>query len=581
MARAAKKTRTAAVKTAPTPVPVKKPLPGWLLAVMLFAGALAVVFVIYGPSLNGDFVFDDRTLPMLRPDAPRLRLRYDWLGARPLLMLTYWANYQLGGLDTTPYHAVNVVLHAACAVLIFFIVKRILEWGAVPEKTRFGAALFGAALFLVHPVQTEAVSYIASRSETLSVFLFLGAFTLFLYRRKTAIGIPTALGILVLYLGAMTSKEHTAMLPAVLLLTDYFWNPGFSLRGVWRNWKLYIPIAMGAAAGGLLFVSYIRKGSNAGFALKDFTWYQYLFTQCRALFVYFRLFLFPYGQSVDYAFPVSHNLLEYGAVFYGVALLALIGCAIYFRKRYPIACYGFLMALLLFAPTSSVVPIKDTLAERRMYLPFLGLVLITCDFATRIKLNRQVLVAAEAAICIVLAVVTYQRNGVWISMESLWHDAYRKNPENPRALMGLADGYAAQGKCGEAVPYFQKAVELAPDYHNVYNLASAYDCAGEAAEALTGYQNALKVKPTAEAWVHIALLQMKKGQYDDAYRSLDTAQHVTNSYLDTYNYRGILDLAESRFDHAEGQFKTVLSVDPANAMALRGLNRAQNHVRQF
>jgi tetratricopeptide (TPR) repeat protein len=553
----------------------------WLLAGILFAAALVIAFLVYAPALNGDFVFDDRTLPMMRRDAPTLRLRYDWLGARPLLMLTYWLNYKSSGIDPAAYHAVNLVLHAACAVLVFFVVRRILEWAGIGVKERFGAALFGAALFLLHPVQTEAVSYIASRSEDLSVFFFLSALTLFVYRRRAAVGFPTAIGILVLYLCAMSSKEHTAMLPAVLLLTDYFWNPGFSWKGIWRNWKLYVPIACGAVAGGYLFRSYLKAGSNAGFSIKDFTWYQYLFTQFRALFVYLRLFLLPFGQSVDYAFPVSRTPLEYGAVFYGIFLLALLACAIYYRKRYPVACYGFLLALLLFAPTSSVMPIKDTLAERRLYLPFIGLVLIACDLVTRIRVNKNYLVAAEAGICIVLAVLTYQRNGVWVSMESLWHDAYRKNPDNPRALMGLGDGYAAEGRCADAVPYFQKAVQLDPEYRNVFNLAGAYDCAGQAGEALVGYQNALKIKPSADAWVHIALLQMKKGQYDDAYRSFDTAQSIDGNDKDIYNYRGILDLAESRFDHAQTQFQFVLQRHPGDPTALRGLDRAQNHVRQF
>jgi len=576
MARAAKRP-----KPAPPPPAVARPLSIWLIGAILFAAALALTFIVYAPSLNGDFVFDDRTLPMMRPNAAKLSLRHGWLGARPLLMFTYWLNYKSSGLDPAPYHAVNLVLHAACAVLVFFIARRILQWAGIGARERFGAALFGAGLFLLHPVQTEAVSYIASRSEDLSVFCFLAALTLFFYRRSIAIGVPTALGILVLYLCAMTSKEHTAMLPAVLLLTDYFWNPGFSLKGIWRNWKLYVPIAFGAVAGALLFRSYLTQGSNAGFGLRDFTWTQYLFTQFRALCVYLRLFLLPFGQSVDYDFPLSHNLLQYGAVFYGIFLLALFVCAIYFRKRYPVACYGFFVALLLFAPTSSVMPIKDTLAERRMYLPFIGLVLIVCDVVTRIRVNRNYLAAAEAAICIVLAVLAFQRNGVWVSMESLWHDAYRKNPENARALMGLGDGYAAEGKCADAIPYFQKAVQLDPEYRNVFNLAGAYDCSGQATEALIGYRNALKIKPSADAWVHIALLQMKSGQYDDAYRSLDTAQSIQPGDKDIYNYRGILDLAESRFDHAQNQFQSVLTNNPGDAMAARGVGLAQNHVRQF
>jgi tetratricopeptide (TPR) repeat protein len=166
-------------------------------------------------------------------------------------------------------------------------------------------------------------------------------------------------------------------------------------------------------------------------------------------------------------------------------------------------------------------------------------------------------------------------------MESLWHDAYLKNPDNSRVLMGLGTGYAAQGKCAEAIPYFQKAVLVDPQYKNVFNLAGAYDCAGQLDSAMTGYQSAIKVKPSAEAWVHIGLIQMKKGRYDEAYRSLDAAEAINAGDVDIYCYRGILDLAESRFDHAQNEFQKALARDPANVMALRGMNRAQNHVRQY
>jgi tetratricopeptide (TPR) repeat protein len=566
---------SAAVAVRPSPA-----MPAWITAAFLFAAAAILGFIVYARALNGDFVFDDRTLPMFYADAATYPFRF-WLGTRPLLMVSYYFNYHTSGLDSFAYHAWNVVMHAGCTVLLFFAVKRILEYAKIAESQRSLAAMFGAGLFLLHPVQTEAVSYVASRSENMSVLFFLAAFAIFLYRRKVAVTAPVAVAILFLYLCAITSKEHTAVLPAVLLLTDYFFNPGFSFSGIRRNWKLYAPITVGAAAGAVFIVRHISGGSNLGFGLKDFTWYQYLFTQFRAFFVYLRLFLFPIHQSVDYDFPVSHTILEHGALFYGLALLGLIAAAGYYRKRFPVACYGFFLTLILFAPTSSFVPIRDPLAERRLYLPFIGLVLMVCDLVVRLPWPRRAAIAVLTGICVLLAAVTFQRNAVWKDMQSLWQDAYDKNPDNPRALMGLGDGYAFKGQCAEAIPYFEKAVKLRRDYRGVYNLASAYDCANRLPDALAGYQGALQIRQTAEAWTHLALIDMKDNQFDRAFQALSMAQQRDTGYLLTYNYRGILDLALARFDEAAQQFQFVLARDPSDQTALRGIDLARRHVRQF
>lgn len=556
-------------------------MPAMVTAALLFIGALIAGFIVYAPSLNGDFVFDDRALPMFNADAATLTLRR-WAGARPLLMATYWVNFHTSGMTPVDYHVFNVIFHAGCTVLIFFAVARILQWSGLGERIRFWAARFSAAFFLLHPAQTESVSYIASRSETLSVFFFLAAFNVFLYRRETAIGLRTSATILVLYASAMTCKEHTAVLPAALLLTDYFFNPGFSFSGIRRNWKLYVPVGVLGTGALLYFATHITSRSNLGFSLKDLTWYEYLFTQFRAIFIYLRLFLLPYGQSVDYNFPISHTLMEHGALFYGLILLALAGCAVYFRKRFPLACYGFLLTLLLLAPTSSFMPIRDTLVERRLYLPFIGLLLIACDGALRIPIPRKTLAWSVGCLCLLFAILAFQRNSVWVNMDSLWRDAYSKNPENPRALMGLADAYAMGGRCAEAIPYFEKAAKIQPgDYKAVFNLASAYDCAGNLPASRAGYESAIRIRPTAEGWDHLAMIQMKSGQADAAMESLANAQRLDRDYLLTYTYRGILLLAQSRFYEAAAQFRNVLASIPADELALRGMDRAQKHVRQF
>src|SRR5229473_2182269 len=359
----------------------------WPYALALAAVVIAA-FEVYGPSLNGPFLFDDNYLPFGVPNFPLDVLRAWLAGVRPLLMFSYWINYRISGLETGSYHAFNILFHAANAILIFLITLKLLDFGGVERKRRDILAGFAGALFLLHPVNSEAVGYVASRSENLSVLFFFTAFAVFLYRRSPAISWVRAAGVLVLFAAAALTKEHTVVLPALLLLTDYFWNPPFSFQGMRRNWRLYAPVVISAAVLGMFLLKKLRTAETAGFAIKDLTWYQYFFTECRAFWVYIRLFLFPAGLDIDYDFPISHSLLEHGAIFGLIAILALAAAAFYYRRRYPLAAYGFFAFLILMAPTSSFVPIKDPVAERRLYLSMIGLLFIVLEFLRREDVRR-------------------------------------------------------------------------------------------------------------------------------------------------------------------------------------------------
>ena len=190
--------------------------------VLLGAGvALIVIFQVYGPAISGPFLFDDKYLIFMRPGHESSPLS-DWLiGVRPTLMFSYWLNYQNAGLEPYSYHVLNVVFHALGALLVFFIIRKLLEKMGAESWPREPVALFAGGVFLLHPLQTESVAYVASRSENLSVMLLYAAYAVFLYKRGDAISFPRALAVLALFGAAVTSKEHTAVLPGLLLLTDY------------------------------------------------------------------------------------------------------------------------------------------------------------------------------------------------------------------------------------------------------------------------------------------------------------------------------------------------------------------------
>ncbi|HTT63386.1 MAG TPA: hypothetical protein VMG35_16135, partial [Bryobacteraceae bacterium] len=378
---------------APRPSPPRRDWRPYLAA----GAALLAALWAYSPALHGPFVFDDTALPFTLTSASAPLLA--WIrGVRPVLMASYWVNTALSGEDTFSYHVLNLVIHLIASGLVFLIVRRLLGWSQAPDARRTLVAGFAAGVFLLHPIQTEAVAYVAGRSESLSVTLLLAAYAVFLYRRRAAIAWGIVLLVLLLYGLAVLSKEHTVVLLALLLLTDFWWNPGFSLRGIFRNWRLYAPLALGAGFALAFFWKTIRNSPSAGFSLRDVTWYQYLFTEWRALLVYPAEFVLPARLTADWDFPFSRGVFDRGAIFGLIVLVAIAIAAWHYRRRFPLACFGYFVYLVLMSPTSSILPIADPLAERRLYLGMLGLLLIVVDFVGRVRVDSKKLAAALVAV---------------------------------------------------------------------------------------------------------------------------------------------------------------------------------------
>jgi tetratricopeptide (TPR) repeat protein len=573
-----KKTKPPKLPPQPVAAPVWR-LRWWHVAAGALAAALAA-FWVYGPALNGPFVFDDQSLPYFSPHWAGRPLWMAIKGVRPFLMFTFWLNSRLAGAEPYLYHLFNLLLHLANSLLVFFIARRILGWAGLDGRRREWLSAFAGAVFLLHPVQTEAVSYVASRSESLSALFCYGAFAVFLYRRSPAVSWGTAFAILALYAAAASTKEHTVALPALLLLTDYFWNPGFSLQGIRKNWRLYALVAAAGAAGLVAVANMLKGSTSAGFGLRDITWYEYFFTQWRSLWVYLRLFVLPYGQNVDYDFPVSRTVFEHGAIIGLAGLLILLGCAIYFRKRYPLASYGMLAALILFAPTSSIVPILDALAERRLYLPMIGLVLVAAELLRRLPVRREVLAGTAAAVLAILAFLCYQRNQVWASSVALWEDSVARSPQNARARFQLGVSYFQQGRCGPAAQQYEAAAAFGkPDYRLLMDWALADDCLNRPGPAIEKLRQAAAIQETPDIYATLGLVHGKLGNTAEALTALEKALQLDPQFDAAYFYRGNVYSAAGDAEKAAADYRRAVEINPGNELARRGLARVTAAMR--
>jgi tetratricopeptide (TPR) repeat protein len=525
--------------------------------------------------MRGPFVFDD--LSFSSRSAP---LAF-WLHSlRPVLMASYWINTQISGDSTYSFHILNVVIHCLATIAIFFIVRRLLESSGAEAGRRDGLAAFTALLFLLHPVQTESVAYLAGRSESLSDALAFFAFGVFLCRPKPAITWLRAASVLVLFVAALLTKEQTMVLPVLFLLTDWYWNPGFSFRGIRNNWRLYLPMGLATLGGAVFFWDTITRASSAGFGLRDFTWYQYFFTQCRALFVYLGMFLLPVNLTADWDFPVSRTLWEHGAILGLTGLLLLAGAAWHYRRRYPLASYGYFVFLLLMAPTSSILPIRDPIAERRLYFGMLGLLLILADGLNRLKKHRNALVAGCALVLFVAAGVTHSRARVWSDATLLWEDTVQHSGNKARPHFQLGNAYYHEGHCDLAVSEFQKAARLeSPSYALLVDWAIAYDCLERPEEAVAKLRQAAAISPTAHVYSQIGMIYAKRARWVEALSALATAEELDPRYFMIYYYEGGVHLSLNQSQAAVTDYEHALALNPDYAPAQQGLSMAQSRLR--
>ena len=549
--------------------------PKWWHYALSVLAAFLIAFEVYGPALNGPFVYDDVYLPFMNPYYLDKPLKV-WANVRPLLMASYWMNYQSSGIEPYAYHWFNVFLHVLNSILSYVVVRKFLAMAGESGWMRDVLAIFAGALFLLHPIQTESVAYVASRSETMSILFFLGALAVFLYRKTTAISVPAVIAVLVLFGLACLTKEHTTVLPVLLLLTDYYWNP----KGIKRNWKLYAPILIGGALAVVTVLAVLKASPSAGFQLKNLTWYQYLFTQFRSIWVYLRMYVLPLGLNIDHDFTISRTILDQGAIGYLIGLLALAALAWKYRHQYPLASYGFFGFLILLAPTSSVVPIQDVLVEHRVYLPFVCLLLITVDFLRRWKVGRGAMIATLGAVLAVAGTLSYQRNELWGNPAALWQDAVNKSPNKARPHFQLAYAQMQAGQCQAAVRNYETVAKLEPaDQSLLIDWALAEDCALKTDSAIGRLKQAAQMTPSAHVYSLIGMMYGKQGRVPESLDALAAAEKLDPKYEMTFVYRGNDYLGAGNISGAAAEFQRAITINPLNQVAINGLSMANKQLR--
>jgi tetratricopeptide (TPR) repeat protein len=423
--------------------------------VLLLVGA---VVVFHLNSFRGVFQFDDynvivdnggvHTWGAFLAGLPR--------GIRPLLKLTYTLNWT-SGLGLFGFHLVNVGLHAANAVLLFLLASRI----GGPSVTRF-AALLPALLFAVHPVQTEAVTYISGRSVSLMAFFYLGSLLAWLQGRERGSRFLLYVASPFLFLLAAASKEVALTLPFALILCEAArrerdgWNEALRAQAV--HWGLLVALAVLFLAhvgyGRLLEACFDIRGAGAN-----------LLTQVHGIGYLLSRLVMPHALNIDPDLPVfsggSPVLLPEALL-----LAALLAAGSFGLKKRSPAGFGIFWFFLHLVPTNSFIPRLDVANERQLYLASWGLFLAVAAGADLLREKRGArrVTAVAAVLIIALGVLTVSRNTVYCSEVALWEDSARKSPGKPRAWNNLGYAYQQAGRFRDAEEAYQRALRLDPGY---------------------------------------------------------------------------------------------------------------------
>jgi tetratricopeptide (TPR) repeat protein len=412
--------------------------------------------VAYANSLHAPFVYDDLTSIQHNRAVRFFSFNAkEFLETRSLLYPTYALNEWLGGENVFGYHVINLLLHLINGLLVFAIAKRIFQSLELSDASMY--ALLASAFFVVHPIQTEAVTYITERSELLSKLVYLCGLLFFMALPEKKIGFFASMPVFFCLVLGLGFKETAITLPASIVLYDYIFISKAKIRNMLPRWRFYAGLSLWLGAGVYAFWNALWRPllevGNPGTLRR---WYFFI-TELRVIARYLRLIVFPSGQNLDYDFPPALSIREPGVLLSILLIIGLLVLAWLWRRKKPVYAFSIFWFFITIAPLSSIVPIPDVIAEHRLYLPLAG-VCLSFPMLLRSLTQKHVLRVGTAVLAVLL-VATVARNYVWADESRLFTDVVAKSPHKLRAYENLIFAHMKQGQEEQAISVANAAIE--------------------------------------------------------------------------------------------------------------------------
>jgi len=543
-----------------------------------WSGLILLGLLLYGSTFQYGFVFDDQYFivnnPFIRSIAQVPLMWHVFPVTRLIGMYSFALNYHFSQLHAQGYHILNFIVHLiatslvwALASLLFKITKVMPAKDTLTRELPFIIAL----IFLVHPGQTQAVTYITQRFESMAAVFYLGTIYCYLSARISTDNTRkiTLFGLAGLsFVFGMLTKEVIITVPMMILASEWILFPKKN------NKTLYMSLVL--AGAGLAVVLKKMLHTGFGFLLHTLpseshdgdilTPVHYLLTQMRVFLTFLRLLVLPIHQNLDYDYPASTGFLHPPLTLLGLIVIAgIIYAVIKFRRKYPLISWGLSWVMITFL--INLAPRSNVIFEHKLYLISFGFFLAVVAALSALIRERKTLRRILVLVIAVLAVLTFQRNKVWMNDLTLWDDTVKESPYKARPLNNLGLAYFHRGEFSKAMIEYNKALEIDPDYSESYNNRGLlYFKQGEFSRAVLDFDLAIEKDPNpASAYSYYSnrgLAYSHQGNFPQAMADYNKAIGINPYFAEVYSNRGLLYFDQDHFIQAIADYNKAIELNP-------------------
>jgi tetratricopeptide (TPR) repeat protein len=565
--------------------------------ILLLSLLAVVVILIYADTLTTPFIFDDlvniHDNPHIRVPALSLK-NLAWagfnspIGSRPVANISFALNYYFNGYNLVGYHVVNILIHTACGIFLYFLAKATLQTPALRSRyEKFGWIPFLTVfIWLVHPLQTQSVTYIVQRMNSMAAMFYVLSMLFYVkFRMSTASRARWALmaGCVTTAVLAFGTKEISATLPLFVILYEWYFFQELSVQWIKRNFFILGGVFLLFTVIALVYLDFDPVARILrGYRVRDFTPMQRVLTEFRVVVFYISLLLWPNPSrlNLDHDFALSYSLLNPATTLISITtIMALITFACLIARKEPLLSFGIIWFFGNLIIESSIIGL-ELVFEHRNYLPTMFVILAIVSLAFRYL--KHVLPAA-IALSLVGALFcgwTFERNKVWADEITLYRDSAAKSPAKARSHNNLGAALSRQNRVKEAIEKFQTALTINPQFSDAhYNLGYALARTENLDEGILHFREAVRVEPKRVKYLNnLGAALILKGDYSEAVDHFKTALKTNPSDADVHNNIGLAYKKRGQPDAAMQHFSRAVVLDPRQADAL--INRGAMQMDQ-
>lgn len=544
----------------------------------------------YWPTINNPFLFDDAHSILKFYNIRNLTLKQLFFGSTR--WISFWLNtvfYSLGKFDPFYYRLFNITIHISSGLILFYLLMLLLQKSnsEFVNKNSFAISITSMTLFLLHPVQTQTISYaVQGQLEGLATFFLL--FTSLMY--VLASESQTKIYKYFFYTTTITSaffatgtKEIAIVTPAILFLIEWF----FISKEKFYNFKFKLPFFI--ILSSIVFGCYLylmkpsffysifglqyKAYNNIGNILTEkasepISAGHFFISQFKVILHYIGIFLWPFNISVDYDWKLVESFTSLDCWIPFLILMLTITTTLIFwiKQRLNVYVFAFLWFLIAIAPRSSFIPSSELMADYKTYPTSIGIVLILAlifvwsvnKLIEKIQTNSNYTkILSFLFLIIFLSAATYSRNLVWKTGENFWSDIIKKAPNKARGYNNYAIELINKKDYNNAITYLKKAIRLEPyTYPDPYtNLANTYAITNQLDKATVTIKKSLEINPyQPDAYNSLGVFLLEKQDYENAKKALASAIQILPHFGKPYFNLARVQKAQGNI---EGAYKAI------------------------